>query len=134
MQRPAARDGVVGQSLDHSQLRGVDIFRVNGDESLAASPFHNLRAQALQNLHQQIAPYSRVLVDQDALAVERGAGKEIGESFDVGDTRFAVLCRKGLVTALEHAALIKLRLIPGLLVEPLAYLPHPLVDGRFLLL
>ena len=95
MQRAAVRPGLVGQCLNHRQLGSVDIFGIDGNEGFAASPFHYLRSQALQNLYQQIASYRGVLVYQQALAVERGAGKEMSEAFDVFSAGCAVLYRQG---------------------------------------
>ena len=61
----------------------------------------------LQNLHQQIPPHCRMLVDEYALALERGTMEKIGEAFDIRRARCAVLCRKLLMAGLKHAPFIK---------------------------
>src|ERR1700688_141144 len=134
MNRSIFRGGLVGQRLDYGKLRRTHVLRVDGNERGAAAGCDYLRPHALENFHEHVAPYSGVLIDQEALAAERCALEVACETLDPSEAGLGVFRWKSLVTGLEQAAFIKQGPISILIVEPPAHLSHLLVDRCFLLL
>ena len=78
---------MIGEKLEEFQLRGGNRLCIDRDKALAAPHWDRLGAQRRQQFDQQVASNSRVLVDNNALAIQNVLRKEIKVTPEVISTR-----------------------------------------------
>jgi len=116
-------DGVVrpiDERLNGGQLRGFDVFGVDGDEGFAAAGRDDFGAEALQQGDEQVAAHGGMLIDEDAFARQRLAGEEDGVALKIKFGGLGAFGRQRGGSRFEGAGGIKPGVAGRLLVEAIA--------------